>query len=1398
MKTFLSIKQLFTKTVLFLILLLGTLYVDAQRATVAVPIGIGFPCDKFQVGQDSVKYFDYNSITNTLTHRLNCQPTLAAPGFSAWLATISFNPYDGYLYFTQIALVGGVYNSYVYRWLPTTCPNLATLPVYQTFLGQFVAGVEFDPATGLAYQFNFVGPGPYTMELQEVNFTTGTLGPLKPINFGGNTIAVQAGDIIMTPGGQLLGVYDNKYFTVNWKDYNTATPLVATLINTLNFGVNNYLVGLSYADGKLVGSISPFGSGYCGASYQELDILTGAQSPITYSAGVPIFASNDMTTITSGIGAAKKLISASENPVGSGIYDVVYEVVIKNYGSTPITNVQAYDTLNNINGFANVISGSITSFTAPAGFTANTAYDGKNAGKFNLLTPGSTLSNIPGQNTITLRISCKISNILPGVVYYNQAVVEAVGIFGDALRDLSTNGSNPDLNLNDKPDDAGEAIRTPFLVSITPQTPPCALLTKVLYTQDFGTGTGLSTTIPPPVGGIGVMGLTGISTYTGSVVNPLPLETYAITNNSNNGNGLRWINLTDHTGGSNGQMLVANADADNRVIYGGQFNFPLCANQQYSLSFYAAFIGNASYQTVCDAFGGFVYPKIKMRIYDGVSGLVITEATTVNITATNWNHFGLKFKSPASYNSLRFELINEAAGGCGNDIAVDDIQFGSCDPLPNVILNNSNAGCLGSDVTFSALLSDPGALLGTPEYQWEISNDGMIWVPIIGATNPTYTINPMTPSDVNKYYHVKVASVGNINNPSCSYTSPSHLLVAGCDIDDDDDGIPDTVESGGVDPLNDDDMDGIRNYLDTNYPGFVDVNGDGINDNFDADLDGIINELDLDSDNDGIPDVIEAGGVDTNGDGKIDNYTDTDFDGFSQNVDANNTGSAVSGIGLGIPDTDGDGIPNYFDLDSDNDGIPDVVEVFGADVNNDGRIDGFIDANGNGFSDNVEGAVNGLLKSGADINNDGRADSWPNKNMDGDTKPNPYDLDSDGDGISDVMEAQLIDANWDGRVDGAVNFNGRNTVLAAMGSFTLPNTDGAGRANPFDIDSDDDGIPDNIEGLTTNGYLFPSYTDTDGDGIDNAYDNFVGFGGDGIHPVDKDADGTPDYLDLDTDNDGLADIVEGNDFNLNGLRDDLVTLTGIDTDGDGLDDRFDNNNSSIKGTSAYMGTAGSFTGDVAPGSRTMVQQTAVATGLGCAAERDWRCLFYVLHCDIITFKAISFNQNVTLDWSVLCRQPVDYFIIERSIDGNNFSEIQTVQGRSMINEAESYNGIDNITGVTSNMIYYRLKTVLKNGNVSLSNIIIIKNNGQTKQTLQVFPNPVKNQLQLNILADKTCIANVYIIDVSGRIVSRFNEKLQQGNNSISWNGASYLSTGSYYLKLDIGGEVLTTNFNIIN
>ncbi|WP_220485195.1 DUF11 domain-containing protein, partial [Flavobacterium sp. SOK18b] len=92
------------------------------------------------------------------------------------------------------------------------------------------------------------------------------------------------------------------------------------------------------------------------------------------------------------------------------------------------------------------------------------------------------------------------------------------------------------------------------------------------------------------------------------------------------------------------------------------------------------------------------------------------------------------------------------------------------------------------------------------------------------------------------------------------------------DLDDDNDGILDTSEGNGsgLSPDGDQDGDGIANYRDTNIPGYVDSNGDGVNDNFDHDIDGTPDAYDTDSDNDGCVDANEAyalSGTDTNGDG---------------------------------------------------------------------------------------------------------------------------------------------------------------------------------------------------------------------------------------------------------------------------------------------------------------------------------------------------------------------------------------------------------------------------------------------------------------------------------------------------------------------------------------------------
>lgn len=1451
---------------------LGNMMGWTQPATVSLPFSIGrTSCGS---GTHQVHFYSYNATTNALATQnppAACQPLLRRGGtnftFTSSVASISYNPKDQNIYYFWTAYSPST-RTYAWRWPIGSCPT-STSPRLDSLrsFAYDILGVAFDKSgNGWMLEFGLTGP-PYTAFLRSIDFVTGVIGQADTLNItAGKTIyTTGTGDIAISPSGQMYFVVDNKLFTPDYASYGgVGKKITCTYIDTVKApGASMSLVGLTYAEGKLIASYSAAGS----CPFRELNPLTGDTSLITQTGTL---STTDFASVISGIGNSKRLVSVT--PTGTANqYDVIYDVYVQNYGSYPLTNVQVTDNLGAINGSGNVSNVSISLTSNPAGVALNGSYNGTS--NTNLLAASQTLTHYPvSQNNFTIRISCRLSNIQQGIIYNNSAVATATGFNSASLRDSSTNGSLPDLNGNDKPDDIGESVPTPLLVAITPQTPPCASLSQQLYLQDFGTGSTASALPSSP---------TAFTEYGGSATFPLLTDYFTLVQNAQTANTVDFISLPDHTGNANGRMMVVNADAANYVFYRDTLTVA-CSGQQYSLIFYAAFIGNSTYQTICNGFGGFKYPKVKMRIRDAVTGLVVTEISTADITSTSWGQYGMKWTMPAGITSIVFEMINDGLGGCGNDIAIDDIQLGTCDALPVVNLDAVTGGCLGSATTFTATLSDPDAIPGTREYQWQISTDGSSWTDIGGAQASTYTLASVGAGDINKYYRVLVAASGNISVPACRYASPSYLLTAktlsvaataalknkgsicpgtsvtltvqggtlgsnaiwtwysascggtpvgtgssitvnpavtttyyvraegdcnntacvpvtvtvSCDIDDDDDGIPDITESGGVDPLEDDDSDGTPNYQDSDYAGFADANSDGVNDVFDYDRDGIINELDRDSDNDGIPDVVEAGGVDANGDGRIDNYTDTDNDGLSQNVDGNNTGHAASGNGLGLIDTDGDGIANQFDLDSDNDGIPDVAEAQGNDTNNDGKVDGFTDTDADGLSDAIDGDVGNdgtaenttaaLLRTSADANADGRADSYPYRNMDADGRANPYDLDSDGDGISDARESGFGDFDSNGFSDGARGSDGWDDVVDARLALGLVNTDATGSPDYLDIDADNDGIPDNVESLPTLGYQFPAGIDTDNDGIDNTYDAVSGFGGNGVTPNDQDADAIPDYIDSDTDNDGVTDRIEGNDYNLNGLADDLVTLTGSDTDGDGLDNRFDSDNASAKGTSQYMGTMGSLTGDPSPGSNTMVQRNVPGF------ERDWRHITYILELQFLTMAGHRNGSWVQLQWTVSSSEVITSFEIERSSDGIRFSKWATVEGPGKACDKYGTQWQESILNVGTPQIYYRVIAVSAEGKRKQSNVTVLSL--QNDNLFRLSPNPATHLLSVSVYSARSSIAEVLVVDEAGRILLRQHQPVQEGSNAFLIRNFDQLQQGTYTVKIRVNG---TTHTEII-
>jgi gliding motility-associated-like protein len=129
-------------------------------------------------------------------------------------------------------------------------------------------------------------------------------------------------------------------------------------------------------------------------------------------------------------------------------------------------------------------------------------------------------------------------------------------------------------------------------------------------------------------------------------------------------------------------------------------------------------------------------------------------------------------------------------------------------------------------------------------------------------------------------------------------------------------------------------------------------------------------------------------------------------------------------------DTDEDGIIDSKDLDADNDGIYDLVEMGNGilDANKDGIIDGSnINSGTNGLFDGIEtvvdnGAINYALK---DSDNDGILDS--------------IELDSDNDSCNDVIEAGFIDQNDDGELgDTAITFDSNGKVTSSVDGYSTP------------------------------------------------------------------------------------------------------------------------------------------------------------------------------------------------------------------------------------------------------------------------------------------------------------------------------------------------------------------------
>jgi len=388
-------------------------------------------------------------------------------------------------------------------------------------------------------------------------------------------------------------------------------------------------------------------------------------------------------------------------------------------------------------------------------------------------------------------------------------------------------------------------------------------------------------------------------------------------------------------------------------------------------------------------------------------------------------------------------------------------------------------------------------------------------------------------------------------------------------------------------------------------PDYKRIGLSGINPNtmqacsLDSDGDGIPNNIDPDDDNDGVPDVNDDLPNDPN------ESVDTDGDGIGNNADNDDDGDGVADRFDDFPlngnetvDTDGDGIGNNADPDDDGDGTNDNTDAFPLDPNESA------DSDSDGVGNNADAFPNDPNET-SDLDGDGVGDNG--------------DIDSDNDGLPNSVEGATGGAAFQLRTP-RVTVPGRSSSLTtdvdlssqAVGigqTVTVSNVIAAGDLNSdsetFTLNFNDgelvrSGLNTGIDCGNALNAVSPSVNATitvidigggvPGIRITGTTTQAVGgsscgdadyrltITGQGASVTDSDGDGKPDYLDLDSDNDSIADVIEagGTDANVDSFIDNAGANEGsittpIDTDGDGVADFRDleSNNSANNGNGPF-------------------------------------------------------------------------------------------------------------------------------------------------------------------------------------------------------------------------------------
>lgn len=157
------------------------------------------------------------------------------------------------------------------------------------------------------------------------------------------------------------------------------------------------------------------------------------------------------------------------------------------------------------------------------------------------------------------------------------------------------------------------------------------------------------------------------------------------------------------------------------------------------------------------------------------------------------------------------------------------------------------------------------------------------------------------------------------------------------------------------------------------------------------------------------------------------------------------------------------------------------------------------------------------------------------------------------------------------------------------------------------------------------------------------------------------------------------------------------------------------------------------------------------SGAGCNGAIFFVAENVSLPVELLAFTGEARGKQAELAWSTAREENHAYFGLERSNDAISFTEVTQITSAGNSETTRRYSYTDNDVAA-NNQYFYRLRSVDQDGTSSFSNIIQIRFAGVGNNELNVYPNPVSNQLELKWLGEAPASGQVLLLDQLGRIL----------------------------------------------